>query len=380
MIKRPYKLIMVLILSSFLSGCWDYKDINRRTIALSVGIDEVQGMVQFTGENAQFLGSVGKGGERAQITEDYNYSNLGRNFEETRREYDRQIPLRDFSGAMRVVVFSEKVATKDIEPYINRINFLTELRKSVLVVVSKDPPGKLFQSEVDNDINISYAIEDTIRQLSSDGKLVYKTAQELQSDIQEKSMGYVIPYIGLDKKTIKSIGLSVMKGGKMVGIIDNNEIYGFLYLLINKVSVQNTIPNPDTEEVVYSIKNTLKKRKIKTNYEDGKVNVNIDLVVNMQLQYMYNIERLNEHIIKEIELETKNKIKKEILTAIEKSQNEFKCDLFGFGKYFRADNPKAYKEIKWDEEYPKANFNVNVQVKLANVNLMNLNAKKRLKE
>lgn len=380
MIKRRYKLIVLLGLSLFLSGCWDYQDINERSITLSIGIDQVKGMIQFTGENAKLLGGYGISQEKSRITEDYHYLSYGRDFEEARNNYDSQVPFPDFSGATRAVVFSENIATKDIEPYVNRMNFLTELRKSVLVTISKDSPEKLFKNEVANDTNIAYAIEDTIRNLERSGKTLYKTAQEIQADIQEKNMGYVIPYIGLNNNSIKSLGFAVMKRGKMIGEIGNNEITGFLYLLLNKASTQTSILNPDTKEVKYSIKNKLKKKKIKTNYVDEKININIDLAVNMELQYMYNTEILNKHIIKEIELEAEKKLKTQILEAIEKSQKEYKCDLFGFGKYFRASHPKIYKEINWEEEYPKANINVNVKLKSINVNLMNLEAKKILKE
>ncbi|QGU94321.1 hypothetical protein GOM49_03635 [Clostridium bovifaecis] len=271
MIKGCYKLWVMLMISSLLTGCWDYKDVNRRNIRLSVGVDKVDDKIEFIGENTNLLGEQEKGGEKIQIPTPSYYIASGNSLEEIKEKLDASTPLEDFSGAMRVVVFGKGYAEDGIESYINRINYLTYLRKSLLIVVSKEAPRELFQRQVVNDIAIGYAIENTIRQLSENGRCVYITAQEVQANIQNKDIGYILPYVGIEDDIIKHIGFVIMKDGKMVGIVSNEESNGFLYLLLKKAVDRKAISGVGNKDNLYSVRITLKKRKIKTNYIDKKL-------------------------------------------------------------------------------------------------------------
>ncbi|MGY0374817.1 Ger(x)C family spore germination protein [Clostridium sp. JNZ J1-5] len=376
MTKRYHRLLIILILSSLLTGCWDYQDVNKRNIRLSVGLDKTEDGFDFNGESASLIAGAEKSGEKIQIPVTYYYTASGRSLEEVKEKLDESAPQEDFSGAMRVVVLGKNYAEDGIEPYINRVNHLTYLRKSLLIVVSREAPKQLFQRQVTNDISIGYAIEDTIRQLNENGQCIYKTAQDVQTDIQNKDIGYILPYVGIENNTIEFLGFVIMKENKMIGIISNEKSFGFLYLLLNKATDMKTISDVGNKENIYSVRTKLKKRKIKTNYNDKKINIDIDLKLVLQLQYQYQTKALNEGIIRELKDKVAKEVEKEVLYAVNLSQKEYKSDVFGFAKYFKAQNPKAYKEINWKEEYPKATINLNIETKFSDVNLININNKK----
>lgn len=377
MIKKYSKLCFVLILSLTLEGCWDYEDINRRSISLAIGIDKKGGKGQANTEFAEFSSSIGKGKEGPQIPGKYHNRAVGRDFEDVRAEYDAKLPFVDFSGANRVVVFSREYSQDGIEQYINRIDFIQGLRKSLLVVVSRETTDTLFEANVVNDISVGYAIEDTIRSLSKQGMTIYKTAQDIQSDIQVKEIGFLLPYVGLEDSSIKLLGLAVMKDAKLVGLIDRKEARGFLFLVEDKPIFRESIINPEDNSNKLSVEAVLKKRKINTSYVDNKININISLNLDVKLQYEYFLEPISSKAISELEDIIEQQVKKEVNNALEKSKGEFKSDVFGFARYFRADNPRIYNELKWKEEYPSAKFNVDVKVKVVNTNLLNTDMKKR---
>ena len=372
MIKKQYKIVSMVILSSLLVGCWDYEDINKRNISLSVGIDDKEGMIQLVTENAKLRSEVSGKSEQSQLSQDYQNMSEGKNFEEVRGEHDYTLPQSNFTGAMRAVVFSKSFAEKGIEGYINRINFLTELRKSLLVVICNEPVEDFLETEIKNDINISYAIEDTIKKLDKEGRSLFHTAQEVQAHIQDKDLGFVVPYLGIKENAVEYLGLAVMKDSKMIGLINKKEIDGFVFLLLKNPNMNETVYRDGDEKNQYSFQAKLKKRKIKTNYKDKKVNVDVDLQINFSIKYQYKIEPLNKNKIKEVESEVSQMIYKEVMYAVNKSQKEYKCDIFKFGKYFKANNPKEYRKINWNEEYPNANIKVNVNTHLTNVNLINV--------
>jgi spore germination protein KC len=377
MIKKYSRLGFILILSLTLEGCWDYEDINRRSISLSIGLDKSGGKWEPNTEFAEFSSGLGKGKEGPQVPAKYHNRAVGKDFEEGRNEYDIKIPFVDFSGANRVIVFNRDYAQDGIEQYINRIDFSPVLRKSLLVVVSRETTDTLFEAKVINDISVGYAIEDTIRSLSKQGRTIYKTAQNIQSDIQFKDIGFLIPYVGLEENSIKYLGLAAMKDAKLVGIVDEKEARGFLFLVGKKPIYRESIINPDNKSNKVSIETMLKRRKIKTSYTDNRININISLNLDAKLQYEYFIEPISPKAISELEDVIAKELKNEVNNALEKSKGEFQSDVFGFAKYFRADNPSIYKQLKWKDEYPNVNFNVDVKVKVINTNLLNTDMKRK---
>ena len=378
MISKNNKILCAVLLSLLLTGCWDYMDINKRSIVLSVGIDNVEDKIQFTGESTTQRASSSQGGGMSQQTDVYKFTSIGKYFEGARANLDVKTPFEEFNAAMRAIIFSKKYAEqKGIESYIYRLYFLSGYRNSVLVSVSKEPTSDLFSSKIENNISIGHGIEDTIRYLDADGEALYKTAQQIKSDIELKTIGYLLPYITREEDTIKYLGFAAMKDSKLVGIIKREESNGFLFVLSKKPVTTTIIPRPGDEKNLLSIKTTLGKRNIKASYEDDKVNIYIDLKLNSQLQYEYsNIEPLSKEDSKKIENIVSSKIKQDIMSAIKRSQNEFKSDVFGFARYFRKDNPKVYKKIDWKEEYTKASIHVNVETTIKNTNLLDPNAKK----
>ena len=123
-------------------------------------------------------------------------------------------------------------------------------------------------------------------------------------------------------------------------------------------------------------KTLVKKRKIKADYADEKVTINIDLDLAAQLRYQYYMKPVSDEHIKKLEDTISEKVKNDIEYSIKRAQNEFGCDIFGFDKYFRAKQPEIYEKINWEDAFAKADINVNVKTKIINKSLTDPNAKK----
>jgi spore germination protein KC len=378
MISRNKKIICILLLPSLLTGCWDYSDINKRTITLSVGVDEVNDKIEYSGEIAKIASDSSSNKTTASVSDVYNYTALGTGFETARGDFNAEVPAEDFSGALRAIVFSKKYAErKGITSYINRVYSSAQFRNSVLVAISSEPTREMFSGKIQSDISVSYGIEDTIRYLERKGIAVYKTIQQINSDNRFETIGYLVPYITRDNTTVKYLGMAAMKDGKLAGIIKTEESSGFLFVLAKKTSMSYAIPNPNDENNLFSVTTTLQKRNIKTSFKDNKVNIDINLKLNSKLAYQYNgLDPISKQDIKKIEELISNKTKKEVISAIKRSQEEFKSDIFGFARYFKARNLEKYKTINWKEKYLEAIINVNVETTIKNTTLLDPNIKK----
>lgn len=375
MIRNYKRIVIVPLLTIFLAGCWDYTDVNRRSDILSTGVDIVDGNIEYTSEVAKLISQGGKSEEKAQITGIYKNTAEGKYFEGARAAYNSKLPLEVFLGAKRALIFSEAYAKTGIESYIKRYYNSQEFRNSALTTVCRESMKEFYSGMVENDISAGYAVEDTIKYLSDKGAALYKTVQEINSDINFGDIGYLLPYVVKNQNTIEYIGLAAMKDSKLAGVIKREDSSGFLYILSKKASTMIPVPHPKNKNNMISIKSNLSKRKIKTTFENNEVNIYIDLRFSSQLAYTYKIEPVSEEDMNKIKDKVLEKIKNDVLKALERSQNEFESDVFGFGRYFKAQNIKTYREINWKEEYLKAKFHVNVNTKITNTNLIDINAK-----
>lgn len=371
--NRILSILLIFLATVPSSGCWDYEDINKRSIALSIGVDKKDGEVILNGEIAQLVASPGKESNTATISDVYHFTSTGKNFEEARYDFDHKIPNLDFSGAIISIAFSEEYAKeKGIESYINRFSFISGFRQSALGVVSQQHTDELFKEKVINDISTGHSIRDTIRYLVKDGASIYTTVQDIRHNISFKEIGFLLPYVKKNNDTLEYLGLAVIKDSKFVGSIKTNDSRGAIYLLNSKASFNESIPNPVNKNNLFAIKTKLKKRKISTSFNNGEINIDIRLDLKVELLYEYITESTSHETIRELEDTISKLVKDQINSVLERSQKEFNCDFIGFGRYFKADNPLVFKKINWVEEYPNARFNIEVSSKITSYNLLNI--------
>lgn len=375
------KISFLLLLVLVLSGCWDYEDINKRSITLSLGIDKKDGDIIFNGEIAQLVSLSNKIGSTASITDVYQFNSMGKDFEEARYNFDYKIPTMDFSGSVISVVISKEYAQEiGLESYINRFSFISGFRPSALVVISEQHTEELFKEKVLNDISTGHSIQNIVRYLERGGTSIYTTIQNVRQNISFKEIGFLLPYIKKEKDTIEYLGLAVIKDSKFIGVIKAGDSTGTIYLINNKASHDETIPNPQNKDNLLSIKTKLKKKKITTSVVDNKINIDVNLDLNSMILYEYTRQSISKETVKELETIIANKVKEEVISSIERSQQEFKSDIFGFARYFKGDNPQIYKTINWIEEYPNVSFNVHVKSKITSFNLINTKVKENYKD
>ncbi|PAB55666.1 Ger(x)C family spore germination protein [Anaeromicrobium sediminis] len=376
MIRKLGKLL-IIGMCVLLTSCWDSRDINKKAITLSVGVDYVKDNIQFSGEIANITSS--KDSEKAEGSNVYKMAGSGENFEEARKSNDSLKSFPGFLGAVRVVVFAKNYAKEGIEPYLNRINHLYDYRKTVLTVVSREPTRELFNIKVEKDISVGLLIENIIEHVVGKGEGLYPVAGELLSDIELGTVGYLLPYIGIEEDSIKYLGLVVMKNSKLISIIDIKNTGGIMYILAEEPKIVQVINRSQNGKNNISFRTFVKKRNIEADYVDGKVTINIDLDLKAQLRYQYFMEPISDKYIKKLEDIISEKAKNDIESIIKKAQSEFQCDIFGFARHFRAKRPKIYKKINWQEAFTKANVNVNVKTKIINKSLTDPNPKRNVK-
>lgn len=365
--KIMFLLTFILILLN--TGCWDSRDINKKCIVISVGVDYVDDLVELSGEIVKLSKTTSGAEGNSETSGVYTLLSYGKTFEEARVNYNSNNPFPTFLGAARVVVFSENYAKGGIEPYLNRIDSLYDFRKTLIPAVSREIPRELYGQKTKKDIAVGFLIDDILTHLKNDGQAICPNIGDLLSIIAFGSEGYLIPYIGNELDAIKYLGLAVFKDSKLINIIDIKDTKPVLYIMANNSKFIELIPSPKNKENKYSFRVTIDKRTIKTDYKNDNVIINLSYKLDAELRYQYYINTITDDMIKQFEEDITAKVTEDIFKTIKKAQKDYRCDIFGFGEIFKSQNIKQFKKINWEDSFQTAIINIDIKTTIVNQNL-----------
>ncbi|HHW00355.1 MAG TPA: Ger(x)C family spore germination protein [Clostridiaceae bacterium] len=376
-LTRIIKTVLLLFALLLSTGCWDYQDINRRTISVAFGVDKVDGNYEYSTEVAKLTSDQGQAQGNIQIPRGYFILSGGKNLEMAKIDYSYKIPLEDFTGGVRIALFGENFAREGIEAYVNRLDNIYGYRKTTAMAVSRETPRDLLQTRVKSDISTGFYIYDMIISLSDIGHTLYRNLGDVLKYIATKEVGFLLPYIGKEGDDIVYLGLAVIKNSKLVDILEGDDAKGVLYLLAEKKPLfSEAIPTEGNKNLL-SFRVYARKKKIKTEYKDNRVIINLDITLNADLGYEYYFNPITKEDVKNFEIAISDRVENMIKNSILKSQKDYECDIFQFARHFQIQHPKIFEKIEWINEYPKAQINVSVNTKITSLGFLDPNAKSK---
>ena len=376
------KKILILILLTCLTGCWNYYELNNLAICTGISIDKTDDKYEVTYliSNAKKAESNSKEGEAGTTT----YSGIGDTIQEAINDLTLKIPFEPYNGHLVVIIISEDIAKEGITQVLDLLARDTESRDFFYILLSKDAKAKeileiispleTFPSQtLASDIETSSAktsliykitYNDFLYTLLEEGKnpvlnsVTVLGNQEKGSD--EKSLSSTIP-----KATIKIDTLGIFKKDKLIGWTTQEESRG-INLLNNSVENFYVKTTCDDNYIMSYVKDIESNTKI--DLKNNKVKVTIDGKASL-LEVNCNINLGDPNKIKEIENNIKDKINEIINQSTNLVQIKYNTDVFGYGNKIYKSNPKKWKEIKdnWDEIFKnleiETEININIDTK-----------------
>ncbi len=383
MTKRLLEAALVIIFTVFvLCGCWDYKDVNKSTLILAIGVDADDETILLSGEYAMMSGKGKQQGSDQSGSGGLNvvsFKASGQHFEDARRDLKGQITDPIFLGATSIVIFGTEYARQGIEPYINRVDKLHDYRKTTMVAISRETPSELFELGTDKSSGVGFLIEQNLNYMHREKRGLNVNVGKVLSYIDMDIQGYLLPYFGIVDGDIKYLGMAAMKDSKMVGVIDRVDCGGAIYLLMKNAVNNETLDLGviDGEERKFNFEVKVGKCKRTFEYSDGQLKIDVKVTSKSHLDHQYNKVYIDDEGIKNLEKLLAEQIKSEIESVIAMSQNEFEADVFDFSKYFKAKNPKEFKALDWNEAYKTAQITVSVETEICCLNLTDTQANRR---
>ena len=373
------KLILILFIAVFLTGCTGYKELNNLSIVTAVAFDKTDDKYElsFLIANSPKDGTSAKEGEAKTTV----YTGQGKTIAEASKDIEQIVPKQIYLGHINVVIISEDIAKDGFlkiadwllrNPQTRKKFYLLQAKdvsaKNILKIVS---PLESFPSQ-----SIATLIESNAETKSIATSITYSN---FISQILEKGYDPVLPSItisgnikkGSSEKNLETtepesylvLGpLAIYKGDKLKGFATQKESWAI-----------NVLKN-EAKEVNYNVKYQNEDISIETNTLKSKIKIDDNQNVEITISGVGDIYNINNKIdlenykeINKIEKAWSNSLKKDLYKVIKDIQTKWQTDILGFGNLIYKNNPKKWKTLEkdWNNKYfPNLNIHIKTNLKI----------------
>ncbi|WHY55580.1 Ger(x)C family spore germination protein [Peribacillus simplex] len=393
--RKKLILSLMVICTTFTSGCWDKTELNEMAIVSAVGLDRnkegklvgtfqiinpsnVAGALQggggtnppisiyrATGDNVLELDSIAS----TKISRDmyFAHANLVVIGEELAKEeglnniFDAFERSPEFRATTRIVI-ARGVKARDIVEALTAIDKVSAEKVIKTIETTEKTQGK----------NISINLQEVIKNLLSTGKEPIISGFTVRGntgkeDKMENTMSSDIV------ANPNAAGIGVLKDGKLIDWLDGDKAIGSMWVLDR---IENTNSNLDWEgkkdAITYQV--IRQKTSISVKMENGKPKVFIKARAEGDIREAnVPLNLTDTHVLIDLEKKLAKDLKKTMEDAIVRAQKN-KSDIFGFGEIMHENHPKEWKKIEknWDDvSFPKLEVDVQAETFIRRTGLRN---------
>lgn len=369
-IALPWTAIALCL--GILTGCWDRKEMDELAFVMASGLD--------LAENGELVTSlqialpialptpVQSKGKKSfvVITEE------GKDGIDTLNKEQQQLSRTIKLGHRRVIVIGESLGRHGLNQVLDTLMRSPESRYNSYIVTAygttakevlstpyllEEIPADGINNILKNDSTLAVKADEFLDALAAHGKSPVTTGIQLTKDATGN------PTFQLDK-------IAAYRGNKLVGFLSGDEQKAFRLFRENihalSWAVQFVPPNPEYKGTVNM--SVLKvKRDIHTRMIEEKPAITVHLTVTGIISANdTDLDMTNPEVHDRLEREYEDELKKAMHSAVSLSQQEFKSDIFGFGRKVHIDYPYTWKKLKeqWDTMYSTIPVEVNIDVRI----------------
>ncbi|OMF04502.1 Ger(x)C family spore germination protein [Paenibacillus sp. FSL H7-0942] len=380
-----YRAVIALLLcTTFISGCWDRKEINDVAFVIGIAVDKEGDnyrsslQIALPGQSGS-SGSEGGGGGTSGDKSWFMLSNTAKSLHGTSIEGQKELSRRIYYAHRRTMLIGEELARDGVASMLDLFTRYPLNRFSALPVVTK---GAAYEV-MDTDAPIEKFPSEMVRELCF---LNMRNPRSLKTFIDAILSEGVDPFLPVaskvtnvpkgwkDAKTnIKLDGLAIFKKDKLVGMIDKAPADALILAMGEANAPEIMVKAPGGDGNMF-IKLNENNASLHPSIKADKVTVNIELYAKGVLvdnESNYGDRRENE--IQKINEAIHEKIKLDIEEGVRLVQGKYHADILGIGRSIHQHLPAKWDTMKdrWDDIYPEVEVTVTPHVIIENVGVSN---------
>ncbi len=369
------KIIVSLIILLFISGCWNYKELNDYSIVTGIAIDKNDDKYEVSVliSNAPKSSGDNKDSSQSQIVV---YSEEGNSLFQALKNIGLISPKELYIGSFSILMISEDIAREGLENAIDLFVRYTSARNNFYIAIAKDAkaldtlkiltPLTSFPSQnISDNLKSTTALQGAIAKTSFNDLLSILLRDGIDPAINSISV-VGNPEEGEKKENLESSepkayiklgNLAIFKNDKLVDFTTHDESLG-INIVNNMINEMYLLLEYNDGYVV--VDTTSFKSNIKTEVKNNKPIININIEGEARIiEVKGDINLENSDVIEELQKKSNAKIKNHIIKAYNKAI-KYKSDVFGFGLKFYQNHPEYFKSVKnnWGEILSEIDLNI----------------------
>lgn len=381
--KANYFVISLMVLCC-LCGCWDRQELNEVSIVAGIAIDK--------GENGHYLATIEvinsselsmqtAQGDTAAIL----FSIEGETLAELAHKMNVGITRTPIYGHMQTLVVSEDVAREGVAPFLQFLERNIEFRNDFNMLVAngvqaKDIIGTTYPIQEVPSVKLNTQVETMITEWGGDPDVrLTDFISAVSSSGRHPIMGTVT--IEGDEKKGKSVennkkvdldaivvlnGMALFEDDKLQGFLTVEETRNYLWTQ-DLTYTTLSVPCENDKERYLGVRVSQSTTNIKVNVKNNTPEIFIDLIVETELESSQCNDVVDDlDTFKSYEKQIGQEIKDKVEGTVQKVQEQYGIDVFGFGEDLYRQKPKDFKSMEnnWDEFFKKAHIHVEPTVYL----------------
>ncbi|WP_185763282.1 Ger(x)C family spore germination protein [Niallia circulans] len=384
---RVTMIIVLIVIVSLLSGCWDRKELRNVSVVTGMAVD--------VGDHQKYkltVETTAASEVNPRSAEGYAPANVqaleGNTIAELTHKFNIISEQSLILSHMRVLVISEEVAEKGMMEFMDFMDRNREIRDDFDIVIARDSKAasvlktnnmykksaslKIFTQLVSmyNDWGgvPKLRLNDFIRIYKSDGQTPVLVALKVKGDPKKggniENMKTVTPENKVDVDS-----LAIIKGGKLVGYISIYDVRNMLFVQNNlKSTIITAKCGNGAKSMGYRV--TASKTNVIATEEDGVPSFTINVKTEGNLQNNECLTNMSKiYAFKGYEDIINKKMERAILDTVNRTREQYNADIFGLGERLKDQDYKQFKKYRdnWDEGFSKAKINIrfNTEIKQA---------------
>lgn len=368
--KKISALLTLSIILVFLSGCWDYSEIEDVSIANTVALDKDEKTGDYI-MNVEIV-EISASTTGVDITP-IIVESRGPSIIDAFRNMISITSKTPYWGHLTTVVLSQDLAREGIAPVLDWVARSQQARLTLSIFISKEKSAKeiLFREQEFTKIR-SFEYERVKKSNRYLAKLPDIEAYKVINQVQSKDLYSVLPTVEIinlnGKDTAHYIGSAYFDKGKLGGFFNPIDTMKYLFVIDKIEGGVLIIPTDeeDNKKVSLEIYRNNTTTDISFRNDTVHISVNIRCIANIiEADSKLDFSSEDRVLLKK---KADEYLEKEISSFIEKVQQNPGIYIFNFGNKIKKRYPGIWKDIEkdWESIFKDLEIEVNSDIRIKN--------------
>lgn len=375
-LKRATALFMAAALALTATGCWGKHELTELFFATGVALDtsgvpgEYAFSLQVSKTQAASSGNSSGGSgssEKAALLLTATEKTMAEAINTINRDASRKV----FIHHNQIILFSEDLAREGLANHIDIFMRDQESRMEVPVAIVEGKAADILSAEMEQDKVTGSYLSRTFGSRASISPNYKVTILDFASKILDTSVSPVVPLLKLTKNgdmdKIEIDGMAVFKDDKMIGLLDNEAVYGYVWAMGN-IENGRMAAESDQGRAVFQIETLDSSWNVEPK-KDGGVKATVTITANLLLDEMIGFTDVSQNdLIEYLKNLGTSRIKDRIAATFEMAR-AMDADIYGIGLMLHRHHKAAWHAIAddWDAQFQNVEFDVRVSVQLPSI-------------